>query len=83
MTLNKMLRKISLSGSRIKRHIEGGVDLRLLDHDDITKEKAAFVDCKCEWGLFRDRNVTLRKPVTINHGINDLKKKGWVVEYNR
>ena len=28
-------------------------DLRRLDHEAITKEKAAFVDCQCEWGLFR------------------------------
>ena len=54
-----------------------------MNHDSITKAKAAFVDCKCEWGLFRDRNVTLRKPVRINHGVNDLKKKGLVVEYDR
>ena len=67
---------------RVKRHVENGVDLRTLDHDSITKEKAAFVDCKCEWGLFRDRNVTLRKPVRINHGSKDLSKKGLVVEYN-
>ena len=42
-----------LSGSRHKRHIENGVDFRMLDHDSITKAKAAFVDCECEWGLFR------------------------------
>ena len=36
----------------------------------------ALVDCKCEWGLFRDRNVTLRKPVRMNHGMADLSKKG-------
>ena len=39
--------------SRHKRHVEDGVDLRMLDHDSITKAKAAFVDCECEWGLFR------------------------------
>ena len=22
-------------------------------------------DCKCNWGLFRDRNVTLRKPLKV------------------
>ena len=53
------------------------VDLRNLDHDSITKAKAAYVDdCKCEWGLFRDRNVTLRQSIQINHGILDLAKKG-------
>ena len=39
--------------SRHKRHVEDGVDLRMLDHGSITKAKAAFVDCECEWGLFR------------------------------
>ena len=67
---------------RQKRSAEESDDLRTLDHDKITKEKAAFVDCKCEWGLFRDRNVTLRKPVTINHGMKDLSKKGWVSQFD-
>ena len=67
---------------RQKRSVEESQDLRTLDHDKITKEKAAFVDCKCEWGLFRDRNVTLRKPVTINHGMSDLSKKGWVSKFD-
>ena len=67
---------------RQKRSAEESDDLRTLDHDKITKEKAAFVDCKCEWGLFRDRNVTLRKPVTINHGMNDLSRKGWVSKFD-
>ena len=67
---------------RQKRSVEESPDLRTLDHDKITKEKAAFVDCKCEWGLFRDRNVTLRKPVTINHGMVDLSKKGWVSQFD-
>ena len=43
----------------------------------------ALVDCKCEWGLFRDRNVTLRKPVMMNHGIGDISMKGRVVQYDR
>ena len=67
---------------RQKRSVEENEYLRTLDHDKITKEKAAFVDCKCEWGLFRDRNVTLRKPVTINHGMVDLSKKGWVSQFD-
>ena len=61
-----------LIGGRFKRHVENGLDLRTADHDSITKEKAAFVDCKCEWGLFRDRNITLRKSVTVQHGMADL-----------
>ena len=72
--------------SRQKRNVEDGsdeeIDLRTVDHDKLTKDKAAIVDCKCEWGLFRDRNVTLRKAVTINHGIEDLSRKGWVERYD-
>ena len=42
------------TGGRSKRHVEVETeDLRRLDHEAITKEKAAFVDCQCEWGLFR------------------------------
>ena len=69
---------------RERRSVEGGQceDLRTCDHDAITKDKQAYVDCKCEWGLFRDRNVTLRKPITMNHGIQDLGKKGWVSQYD-
>ena len=33
--------------------------------------------------MFRDRNVTLRKPVRMNHGIGDLSMKGRVVQYDR
>jgi len=72
--------------SRYKRSAQKGaeekVDLRTLDHDKITKAKAAIVDCKCEWGLFRDRNVTLRKAVTINHGMSELSRKGWVSKFD-
>jgi len=46
------------------------------------KPKGGFVNCSCHWGLFRDRNVTLRKPVTIYHGMSDLSKKGWVKEFD-
>ena len=69
---------------REKRSVEQGQceDLRTCDHAAITKDKQAYVDCKCEWGLFRDRNVTLRKPITLNHGIKDLGKKGWVSQYD-
>lgn len=80
---NHVLKVDLLVVQRVKRHVENGLDLRAADHDRLTKEKAAFVDCKCEWGLFRDRNVTLRKPVRMNHGIKDLKDKGLVVEYDR
>jgi len=46
------------------------------------RPKAEIVDCKCQWGLFRDRNVTLRKPLKIQHGVADLSKKGWVEEFD-
>jgi hypothetical protein len=48
----------------------------------MVKPKAEFVDCKCNWGLFRDRNVTLRKPVMMYHGISNLSMKGWVKEFD-
>ena len=46
------------------------------------KPKAEFMDCKCEWGLFRDRNVTMREPIRLHSGVNDLSKKGVVTKYN-
>ena len=42
----------------------------------LVKPKAEFVDCKCNWGLFRDRNITMRKPLRIETGENDLSLKG-------
>jgi len=57
-------------------------DLRTMDHDANTYEKGGFLDCKCNWGLFRDRNVTLRKPKKIHHGMDDLSKKGLVEEFD-
>ena len=41
-----------------------------------------FVDCKCQWGLFRNLNGTLRKPVKMQHGMQDLHSKGLVEEYD-
>lgn len=57
-------------------------DLREGDFEGMVKPKGGFVNCTCNWGLFRDRNVTLREPVTMYHGMSDLKMKGWVKEYN-
>jgi len=51
-------------------------------YDKLSLPKAEFVDCKCEWGLFRDRNVTMRKPIKFLTGVSDLAKKGVVLEYN-
>jgi len=47
------------------------------------KPKAEYVDCQCQWGLFRDRNVTMRKPVQFLTGVGDLAKKGIVKSYDR
>ena len=46
------------------------------------KPKAEFKDCKCNWGLFRDRNITMRKPVRFYTGQKDLDLKGVVTRYN-
>ena len=47
------------------------------------KPKADYVNCKCNWGLFRDRNITMRKPVTFRTGQNNkLNLKGVVTQYN-
>ncbi len=47
------------------------------------KPKAEYVDCKCEFGLFRDRNVTMREPITFFTGVTNLTKKGYVYKYNK
>jgi len=47
------------------------------------KPKAEFIDCKCNWGLFRDRNITMRKPVRFQTGQMDkLPLKGVVTHYD-
>jgi len=66
---------------RYKREAED-VDLRNAAFSSMVRPKAEIVDCKCMWGLFRDRNVTLRKPLKIHHGMADLSKKGWVEEFD-
>lgn len=58
------------------------IDLRTANFSALERPKAEYVDCKCMWGLFRDRNVTLRKPIKIHHGMDDLSKKGWVEEFD-
>lgn len=57
-------------------------DLKDLDFDSLTLPKAEFVDCECEWGLFRDRNVTLRKSMKIHTGEGDLSRKGLTFEFD-
>merc|ERR1719431_485803 len=72
------------SAGRYKREIEEDLEITLknADFDSMQKPKAEYVDCKCEWGLFRDRNMTLRKPVKMHHGMADLSKKGIVAEFD-
>jgi len=45
-------------------------------------ENGEISGCDCEWGLFRDRNVTLRKAIKMNHGAADLTMKGKIEEYD-
>ena len=73
-----------------RKHLWKG---RLLENHDLISvrhihyswslwSQGGFVDCKCNWGLFRDRNVTLRKPKKIHHGMDDLSKKGLMEEFD-
>ena len=39
--------------------------------EKLVKPEAEFVDCKCNWGLFRNHNITMRKPVRIHTGEGD------------
>lgn len=52
------------------------------EYAGLAKPKAEFVDCKCQWGLFRDRNVTMREPIEIFTGASDLRLKGVVKQFN-
>jgi len=45
-------------------------------------ESGEISSCDCEWGLFRDRNVTLRKAIKMNHGVADITMKGKIEEYD-
>jgi len=45
-------------------------------------ENGEIESCDCEWGLFRDRNVTLRKAIKMNHGAADITMKGKIEEYD-
>jgi len=77
----------SASTSRKKRSVFGDepdweVELRDGPFEEWENPKGGYVNCSCIWGLFRDRNVTLRKPVRIHHGMADLSKKGWVKEFD-
>lgn len=50
--------------------------------DALTKPKAQFVNCSCNWGLFRDRNVTMRKPIEFLTGEMDPAFKGIVTKFD-
>ena len=52
---------------RRKRSVEEAeTNLRDADFEAWQKpKKGGYENCTCMWGLFRDRNVTLRKPVII------------------
>ena len=57
-------------------HADASVDKQIEPPYDskwekLVKPKAEFVDCRCNWGLFRDRNITMRKPVRIHTGEGD------------
>jgi len=71
-----------LESVNIKRSLPTVDELRGLNFSMIEKQKAEFVDCECKWGLFRDSNVTLRKPITVHHGMEDISRKGWVEMYD-
>ena len=47
------------------------------------KPRAEFIDCKCNWGFFRDENITMRRPVRIHTGSEDKPYlKGSITSYN-
>lgn len=75
-------RSVEEAGSVGEDAATSAFDLKWGDFESLEKPKGGFVNCSCNWGLFRDRNVTLRKPVTIYHGMSDLSKKGWVKEFD-
>lgn len=45
-------------------------------------EDGKVTSCNCEWGLFRDRNITVRKPIKMHHGVGDVSLKGRIEEYD-
>jgi scavenger receptor class B protein 1 len=46
------------------------------------KPKSEFVNSNCEFGIFQDRNATMREPITFFTGTKDLTKKGSIYKYN-
>lgn len=78
----KRKKRSAIRAMRYKRDTEEGENMKTIHHGLGETPKAEYVDCKCEWGLFRDRNMTLRKPVTLHHGVADITKKGLVTEFD-
>ncbi len=76
-------------GKRRRRRRRSAVDIFANPDEDpssefhgLSKPKAEFVNCSCEWGLFRDRNVTMRKAIRFFTGQSDLTVKGILTEYD-
>lgn len=51
-------------------------------YEAMSRPKAEFVDCRCHWGLFRDRNVTMREPIKFHTGKGSPWLKGLVSEFD-
>ena len=47
-----------------------------------TLPKAEFINCTCNWGLFRGRNITLRKPIQFMTGVGDITQRGRILNYD-
>ena len=50
--------------------------------ESVEKAPAEIVDCKCEVGLLRDWDRTLKEPARIFHGGHDLARRGWLQEFD-
>jgi len=62
-------------------------DYRIVEKPDSiyrgkTLPKAEFINCTCNWGLFRGRNITLRKPIQFMTGVGDITKRGRILNYD-
>ena len=40
-------------------------------------------NCRCQWGLLRDRNVSLRNPISMLTGEDGMASRGRIASYNR
>ena len=62
-------KKRAAAGSNMKETKE---DIDLKTGDFANKPQAEYIDCKCQWRLLRDKNVTLKKPVKMHHRMAEL-----------